>query len=152
MIAGRMEPFDRDDLLVGNIFHRGDAGTHRLPAGMHGACPAKRLAAAIFRSGEANLVAKVPEQRQRRIAIPLVGFSVDGECDHGGAPIRSGSYWCGRNRSRAQQVEAPLAPFVIRNEASGFRLHKEESSSTPRPRSSTATELSGLYARRSARR
>src|SRR4051794_38019290 len=48
MIAGRMEPFDRDDLLVGNIFHRGDAGTHRLPAGMHGACPAKRLAAAIY--------------------------------------------------------------------------------------------------------
>ena len=69
VIACGVKAFDRRDLAVDHVGNRGDAGPHRILVDDDGACTAQRLAAAEFRAGEAELVAQIPEQRHRRIAV-----------------------------------------------------------------------------------
>src|SRR4051794_26831884 len=82
MIAGRMQALDGRDLAVCDVGHRRDAGARGLVVDHHGAGAAQRLAAAILRARQPELVAQIPQQRQARIAIPGLFLSVDFHLDH----------------------------------------------------------------------
>src|SRR5689334_741370 len=82
MFAFGIETFDGDDLFPRHIRHRDAAGADRLAVKMHGAGSAKRDAAAELRSSQAQLVAQVPHERHRRIAVERALLSVDSQADH----------------------------------------------------------------------
>src|SRR5215831_15253117 len=73
------EAFNGGDLRAadGGDGHR--ARADREAVDVNGARAALRDAAAVFRSGEADLLPNHPEQRRRRVDVDLVGFAIDGE-------------------------------------------------------------------------
>src|SRR5215469_9418233 len=77
VIAIAVEPLDRDHRAPVDVAYGGDAGTGGLAIDVHRASAAQRHAAAVFRSGEPQLVAQVPEQRDRWIAIEGLQLAVD---------------------------------------------------------------------------
>ena len=82
VIAGRMQAFDGRDLAADHVGHRGDAGADGLLVDDHGACAAQRLATAVFRAGQAGLIAEEPEQRKIGIAVPVPFLTIDLQFDH----------------------------------------------------------------------
>jgi hypothetical protein len=82
MIAGRMKAFNGCDFPIGNIGHGRNAGAYGLLIDDNGACTAQSLAAAEFRTGQSDLVAKKPKQRKIRIAVPSLFLSVDFQFGH----------------------------------------------------------------------
>src|SRR5271156_5483989 len=64
-----IEPLDGGYRLAGNIGHDNAAGADCLAVEMNGAGPTERGATTEFRSGQAKLVAEVPHERHRRIAV-----------------------------------------------------------------------------------
>src|ERR1043165_259072 len=81
-LAALGEAFDGRDLLSRGRAHREGAGAHRRAVDMHGARAALRDAAAVFRSGKADLLANRPEQRRVRVDVDLLGLAIDGQRDH----------------------------------------------------------------------
>src|SRR5262245_53456732 len=76
------EPFDRGDALAFDRAYRHRARARRLPIDVHGACAALRYAAAVFRSGESDLLSKHPQQWGAWLHVHLDGFAVDDEARH----------------------------------------------------------------------
>ena len=76
VVASRVKALDRDDLAIRDIRDRRDAGTNRIVVDHDRAGTAERLATTEFRSGQADLIAEKPQQRQRRIAVPIVLLAV----------------------------------------------------------------------------
>src|SRR6266496_901520 len=79
LLAGRRpaDGLDRDDLLSGHRRYGRDAGTGRSAVDVHGAGAAKRGAAAEFRAGHSQHVAKNPEQRRVVVDIDAASSAVD---------------------------------------------------------------------------
>src|SRR5260221_4701040 len=75
--AVRIEAFDGDHGAAGDVAHRGGAGAGRLAVDMDGAGAALGDAAAVFRAGEPQLVAEIPEQRHRPVAVESLLLAVD---------------------------------------------------------------------------
>src|SRR5580765_7963322 len=87
MAAVGGKSFDGGDFLAGDAGNRGDAGARSFAVDMHGASAAERHAAAEFRAGHVQRVAKHPEQRHVRADFDGLGFAVQSECDgHGNLP------------------------------------------------------------------
>src|SRR6266850_4310663 len=79
MAAVRRKPFDGGDFLAGDAGNFGDAGARGFAVDMHGASAAERHAAAKFRSGHVQRVAKHPEQRHVRADVDGLYFTVESE-------------------------------------------------------------------------
>src|SRR6516164_1864153 len=77
MITVAVEPLDRYHHTAIDITDSGGAGTGGLAVDMHRAGAAQRDAAAVFRSGELQLIAQVPKQRRRWIAIEGLRLAID---------------------------------------------------------------------------
>ena len=72
----RPQPLDRGDVAA-DIADLQRAGPHRLAIDMHGAGATHRDPAAIFRAGDAKLVAQDPKQGHVGLDIQPVGLAVD---------------------------------------------------------------------------
>src|SRR5579883_179890 len=82
MLALGVEPLDGDDRFVGDVRHRDAAGADRLAVDMNRAGAAQRDAAAELRSGQAELVAQVPQERHRRVTVEAARLSIHTYADH----------------------------------------------------------------------
>src|SRR5487761_2283484 len=82
VVACRVKAFDRRDFTVDDVGNRGDAGSHGLLVHDDSACTAKRLTAAIFGTRQSDFVTEKPEQREIRVAIPVLFLAVDLHLDH----------------------------------------------------------------------
>src|ERR1700730_10956774 len=69
MNSVRAEPLEGYHRPAADIVYRGDAGAGGFAVDVDGAGAAQRHPAAVFRSDEPELIAQIPEQRHRRIAI-----------------------------------------------------------------------------------
>jgi hypothetical protein len=69
VLALGVQALDGDDRLGCRRRHRRRAGADRIAVEMHGAVAAERGTAAELGAGEAQLVAQVPQDRHRRIAV-----------------------------------------------------------------------------------
>jgi hypothetical protein len=81
------EAFNSGDFLAFDCGYRHHAGARCRAVDVHGARAALRDAAAIFRSGEADLLAQHPEQRGAGIDVDGGGFAVEGEAGHCVPPL-----------------------------------------------------------------
>src|ERR1700731_4461382 len=82
MLALGVEPLDGHDRLAGDVRHRDAAGAHRLTVEMNRAGAAQRDAATELRPGQAELVAQVPHERHRRVAVEAARLSIHTYADH----------------------------------------------------------------------
>src|SRR5215510_16539544 len=79
----RRKPLDGDDLVGGPHVPDADrAGALHRAVDVHGAGAALRDAAAVFRAGEADLLADHPQERGIRLDLHVVDFAVDVEFCH----------------------------------------------------------------------
>ena len=87
MVAVLAEALDGDDVLA---LERRTTGVHagalRLAVHVHGARAAGRDAAAELRAGQAQLVAEVPQERHRGIALEGALHAVHAQLGHAGYP------------------------------------------------------------------
>src|SRR6267143_2508997 len=81
MAAVSGKSFDGRDFLAGDAGNRGDAGARSFAVDMHGASATERHAAAEFRAGHVQGVAKHPEQRHVRADFDRLGLAVQSESD-----------------------------------------------------------------------
>src|SRR6185312_15880761 len=81
-VAALRKALDRGDALALDGAYRHRARARRLPVDVHGACAALRHAAAVFRSGESDLLPQHPQQRGAWLHVHLDGFAVDDEARH----------------------------------------------------------------------
>src|ERR1700691_2760954 len=77
-----VETLDSGNGFAGDVRHGDDAGAGRLAIEMDGASSAERDAAAEFRSSQAELVAQIPQERHRRIAVEFMLLPVHTNIDH----------------------------------------------------------------------
>src|SRR5882757_1356511 len=103
VFALRVEAFDGHDLLAADVGHRHAAGAHGLAVEMHRAGAAERNAAAEFRAGQSKLVAQIPHQRHRRIAVERALLSVHADIDH---EVLPSLFAVTRNRSQSRSPTA----------------------------------------------
>src|SRR5580658_10462111 len=82
VLALGVETLDGNDRFAGDVRHGDGAGAHRLAVDMYRAGAAQRDAATELRSGQAELVAQVPHQRHRRIAVEAARLSIHTYADH----------------------------------------------------------------------
>src|SRR5690606_16015776 len=90
------EPFDRGDLLAHSLADGESARAHRHAVDVNGTGAALGDAAAILRSGEADILPDRPEQGRFGFDIDVIGFSVHVETDHCLAPSRLVVWWMRR--------------------------------------------------------
>ena len=74
------------DLPLASLDRR-DAGSEGLAVEMDGAGAARGHPATEFRSGEPEFVAKIPEQRHRRIAVECLRLAIDVQSEHASLPV-----------------------------------------------------------------
>src|SRR5260221_3296526 len=117
VVAVRIESFDRSYGPAGDIVHRGDAGPDGLTVDMDGAGPAQRCAAAVFRAGEPQLVAQIPKQRNRRVAVERPLLAIDTEFDHRVLPDLSRRMCCTGPAGCAQRPRAAIPVGATRPRA-----------------------------------
>src|SRR5271166_1880685 len=89
MISRGVEAFDGGDRLAAGVADRRDAGSPGLAVDMDGAGAACGHATTEFRSCEAEFIAKIPEQRHRRIAVEGLRLAIDGQSEHTFLPGRA---------------------------------------------------------------
>src|SRR5262249_23042091 len=82
MVALGVEALDGDHRLARDVGHRDAAGADRFAVEMNRAGAAERDAATEFRSGQAELVAQVPQERHRRVAVEAALLSIHTYADH----------------------------------------------------------------------
>src|SRR5271166_3634636 len=82
MISRGVEAFDGGDRLAAGVADRRDAGSPGLAVDMDRAGAACGHAATEFRSREAEFIAKIPEQRHRRIAVEALRLAIDVQSQH----------------------------------------------------------------------
>ena len=82
VFARRVQPLDGDNGRAVERAHARLAGAHRAAADVHGAGAALGDAAAVLGAGERELVAQVPEERHRGVAVERTPCAVDCQC-HG---------------------------------------------------------------------
>src|ERR1700722_15355576 len=88
MFAFGVETFDCDHGFARYVRHGNSARADRVAVEMNRAGSTKRDAAAEFRSSQAELVAQVPQERHRRIAVKCMLLSVHTNIDHYSLPWR----------------------------------------------------------------
>src|SRR4051812_17153724 len=83
----RRKPLDGDDLVGGlDAADRNRARAHHFAVDVHRAGAALRDAAAVFRAGEANVLADDPEERRVVLDAHVADFAVDVQLRHASPP------------------------------------------------------------------
>src|SRR5579885_466377 len=82
-VNGEEKSFDGDPSMPLLWYLRDELG---LSGTKFGCGAAQRGAAAEFGAGQPQLVAQIPQQRHRRIAVETLFLAIDAQCDHGFVP------------------------------------------------------------------
>jgi hypothetical protein len=90
MIAFSVEALDGGDRLAVGVADRRLARSDGFAVEMDGAGAACRDPATEFCAGKAEVIAKVPEQRHRRVAVECLRLPVDVQSEHTSLPVKSG--------------------------------------------------------------
>src|ERR1700693_5270352 len=91
VLALGVETLDGDARFAGDARHGDRAGAHGLAVEVNRAGAAQRDAAAELRPGQAELVAQVPHERHRRVAVETARLSIHTYADH--ASLRWRFFW-----------------------------------------------------------
>src|SRR6266404_1117579 len=81
------QAFDRHDALAFDLRHRRRARADRLAVDVHGARAALRDAAAVFRSGQSDLLTQHPKERRGCIDLDIRGLAIESKAGHRRAPL-----------------------------------------------------------------